>query len=117
MDKLVNQEVVFRGRIWLEVEGVKFLGPGRIELLVGIKENGSIAKAAKAMGMSYRKAWNLIDEMNTVCTQPVVLTQKGGQSGGGAQVTEAGKKLIAYYQALQQRLSDFLEREKKSLDW
>ncbi len=114
MNTLVNKPVHFRGRIWIEVEGVKFLGPGRIELLEKIKEHGSISKAAKSMEMSYRKAWNLVDEMNTVSAQPVVITQKGGQTGGGAEVTEAGESLITYYHALQSRFREFLEREKNA---
>lgn len=66
MNTLITKPVSFRGRIWIEVEDAKFPGPGRIELLEKIKAHGSISQAAKSMEMSYRKAWNLVDEMNAV---------------------------------------------------
>lgn len=115
MEKLQHKKVEVKGRIWLEAEEIKFLGPGRIELLELIKQEGSISKAAKIMGMSYRKAWILIDEMNTVSAKPVVLTQKGGYSGGGAQVTQTGDTLIAYFKDLYARYHAFLATEQKKL--
>ncbi|QHT72248.1 LysR family transcriptional regulator [Rhodocytophaga rosea] len=114
MQQLPRKKIEVKGRIWLEAEGIKFIGPGRIQLLELIKEHGSISQAAKIMGMSYRKAWILIDEMNTVSSTPVVLTQKGGQSGGGAQVTQTGDFLISYFKTLYDRYNSFLAQEEKA---
>ena len=72
-----------RVRCWVDIDGVKFFGPGRAELLELVEESGSISQAAKSMGMSYKKAWAMIDEMNTLGQKPYVITQKGGQKGGG----------------------------------
>jgi molybdate transport system regulatory protein len=108
----MKKAVEVKGKIWVEVEGVKFIGPGKVQLMELIKVHGSISQAAKAMNMSYRKAWNLIDELNGTAARPVVLTQKGGQSGGGAQVTDYGNELISYFKALQGRYHTFMEQEK-----
>jgi molybdate transport system regulatory protein len=72
------------------------LGPGKVELLVLIDETGSLGKAAKRMGMSYMKAWSLIQTM-----KPLVETSRGGQSGGGAKLTETGCKALALYQKME----------------
>jgi molybdate transport system regulatory protein len=116
MEQPLRKIIEVKGRIWLEAEGIKFLGPGRIQLLELIKEQGSISKAAKIMGMSYRKAWILIDEMNTVSSTPVVLTQKGGQSGGGAHVTQTGEMLIIYFKSLYERYNTFLKQEQSEFE-
>ncbi|MDO1445256.1 winged helix-turn-helix domain-containing protein [Rhodocytophaga aerolata] len=108
----MNKPVEVKGRIWIEVNDIKFIGPGKVQLMELIKEHGSISQAAKAMNLSYRKAWLLIDELNEVADQPVVITQKGGQSGGGAQITAYGEELIVYFKALHQRFCTFLEQEK-----
>lgn len=67
-----------RIRCWIDIDGVKFFGPGRAELLELIDQEGSIAKAAKKMGMSYKKAWDMVDEMNTRGVKPFVISRKGG---------------------------------------
>jgi molybdate transport system regulatory protein len=74
-------------------------------------EYGSIAKAAAAMEMSYKRAWDLISSVNNQARIPLVLTQTGGKKGGGTVVTEAGKQAIADYKALQARFQAFLEAE------
>ncbi|QMU28231.1 winged helix-turn-helix domain-containing protein [Adhaeribacter radiodurans] len=105
MKELFSEKLSFRisGRLWVESEHDRFLGPGRVELMEKIMEFGSIAKAAAAMQMSYKKAWDLVTSMNTQAKQPFVLTQTGGKKGGGAIVTEEGKQAIQAYQNLQQR--------------
>lgn len=76
------------------------LGPGKVELLEHIRTQGSIAAAGREMGMSYRRAWSLIEEMNAAFTEPVVISTRGGPGGGGAEVTPAGEAVIARYHAL-----------------
>ena len=104
-----------RFRCWIDIDGTKFFGPGPAELLELIGEEGSIAKAAKKMGMSYKKAWDIIDELNTRSKKPFVISRKGGESGGGAELTETGKKVVASYRALTAKLSAVVEREAELL--
>ncbi len=104
-----------KGKIWLEVAGTRFLGPGRVELLGHIQATGSISQAAKAMNMSYRKAWNLVDEMNTLAGQEVVTTKKGGKTGGGAEVTPLGQSLVAQYHELLQQFEAFARHQAAHL--
>ncbi len=73
------------------------LGAGKIELLKLVSETGSISAAARKMNMSYRKAWLLLNEMNLMFGTPVIETAAGGSGGGGAKVTEHGKKVIAVF--------------------
>jgi molybdate transport system regulatory protein len=77
------------------------LGPGKIELLEQIDRLGSIAAAGRAMGMSYKRAWSLIEEMNEACVQPVILPQRGGAGHGGAALTEGGRALVVQFRKLE----------------
>ncbi len=103
------------GSLWLECEGERFFGPGRVELLQRIEETGSINKAAKLMGMSYKKAWEMINALNAQASKPFVITQTGGEHGGGSVITEEAKLLITYHQQLRQRFLEFLDKETKQL--
>lgn len=104
------------GRIWLQSEtGERFMGIGRMELLQHIQRTGSINGAAKAMGMSYKRAWDLIQSLNDLAGIPLVQTQTGGQKGGGASLTDAGVRYLNYYQTLQIRFQHFLDDENKAL--
>jgi molybdate transport system regulatory protein len=77
------------------------LGPGKIRLLEAIGKTGSISRAGRALGMSYRRAWLLIDDMNRTFRAPVVATQPGGVKGGGAALTPFGVALIENYRAIE----------------
>jgi molybdate transport system regulatory protein len=77
------------------------LGPGKIRLLDAIGKTGSIARAGRALGMSYRRAWLLVDDMNCGFREPVVATQPGGVQGGGAELTPFGRELIETYRAIE----------------
>ena len=113
MKELFSEGLTFRlnGRLYIESEQDRFLGPGRIELLEKIVEFGSISKAAAAMKMSYKKAWDLVDSMNTQSKSLLVVTQTGGKNGGGAMVSPEGLQAIAAYKSLQKRFQQFLEKE------
>lgn len=76
------------------------VGPGKIRLLRRIAEQRSISAAARAEGMSYRRAWLLVDQMNRTFGQPVVRTHTGGNARGGAELTELGAEIVARYQEL-----------------
>jgi molybdate transport system regulatory protein len=76
------------------------LGPGKAELLAGIADSGSIAAAGRAMGMSYKRAWSLVEEMNAAFREPLVTSARGGAGGGGAVVTETGLAVLGAYQSM-----------------
>ncbi len=77
------------------------IGPGKIGLLEAIDREGSISAAGRALGMSYRRAWDLVDALNGLVGEPVVAASTGGQRGGGARLTEAGRILVADYRAIE----------------
>ena len=82
------------------------IGPGKIDLLEAIAETRSITAAAKAIGMSYRRAWMLIDQLNATLRQPAVTSAKGGERGGGSRLTAVGEDLIARYRRIETRAAE-----------
>jgi len=87
-------------RIRLMQGGEIALGPGKADLLKAIREHGSISAAARHMGMSYRRAWLLVDTMNRCFREPLVLSAAGGSQGGGASLTPQGEAVLACYDAM-----------------
>lgn len=79
------------------------IGPGKIALLEAIGRHGSIAAAAKCLGMSYRRAWLLVDGVNQALNAPAVATAMGGAGGGGATLTDTGRTVIALYRRIEHR--------------
>lgn len=79
------------------------LGPGKIDLLEAIGETGSIAGAGRRLGMSYRRAWLLVDEVNKLFVRPLVVSSIGGAHGGGAELTDFGRALVAAYRRIEER--------------
>lgn len=77
------------------------IGPGKADLLEAIDREGSISAAGRALGMSYRRTWLLVDAMNRCWDLPLVETAMGGKQGGGARVTELGHSILGHYRALQ----------------
>ena len=77
------------------------IGPGKIRLLEAIRKTGSITQAGIALGMSYRRAWLLVDDMNNCFLEPVIAAQAGGSHGGGAALTPFGARLIDQYRAIE----------------
>jgi molybdate transport system regulatory protein len=77
------------------------IGPGKISLLEAIRNAGSISAAARQLGMSYRRAWLLVEEINNSLDQPAVESSAGGHQGGGAVVTPNGERLVATYRAIE----------------
>lgn len=90
--RLTSRVRLYRG------EEIAF-GPGKADLLAAIASQGSISAAARHMGMSYRRAWLLVDTMNRCFREPLVSSAAGGQHGGGAQLTALGAEVLARYQA------------------
>ena len=90
-------------RLTLRVDfnGGRALGPGKARLLELVAETGSISAAGRAMGMSYRRAWMLVDAMNQTFREPVVAAKGGGVGGGGALLTPFGTRLLACYRSME----------------
>jgi molybdate transport system regulatory protein len=93
--------------------GSPAIGPGRARLIALIDSTGSISAAARAMGMSYRRAWQLVEAINASFNRPVVITAVGGKRGGGAAVTAFGREIIASYERMEDKASAAISRELK----
>jgi molybdate transport system regulatory protein len=102
-----------RVRCWIDIDGERFFGPGRAELLQHIRETGSIAKAAKTMGMSYKKAWAMVEGLNGHAQKPYVVARKGGAEGGGTELTTNGLAMLLAYDKLNNKLHSLV---KKNID-
>lgn len=109
-------DISVRNRLWLMKDGRSYLGEGRIALMKAIIEHGSISAAARSMNMSYKKAWESVDAMNSLSEEPLVTRTTGGSGGGGTIVTDAGKEAIKLYEGINQRCNGFLDEELKSLN-
>jgi molybdate transport system regulatory protein len=96
-------------RIDLDREGR--IGPGKIELLENIRKLGSISAAGRAMDMSYKRAWDLVDEINRICRQAAVERQTGGKNGGGAVLTPFGISLVARYRKIEREAASAVRKE------
>lgn len=104
-----------RFQCWIDMDGEKFFGPGPARLLELIEQVGSITQAAKQMGMSYKKAWAMVDHLNTKGQKPFVISRKGGEKGGGADLTGNGKKVLLRYRRLMGKLNALVQKESMLL--
>ncbi|RZL93579.1 MAG: LysR family transcriptional regulator [Variovorax sp.] len=95
----MKSKVQFRLRIYRD-DSIA-IGPGKIALLEAIAETGSISAAGRQLGMSYRRAWMLIDEMNRALSAPAVVTAAGGAHGGGTALTPVGEQIVQHYRAIE----------------
>jgi len=91
------------------------IGPGKVALLEAIEETGSITSSARKLGMSYRRAWLLVEETNQCLVRPAVATATGGQRGGGSTLTPVGVELVRRYRALERATALAVDRNLKSL--
>jgi molybdate transport system regulatory protein len=92
-----------RVRLSIVFESGARIGPGKAKLLESIRDTGSISAAARDMGMSYKRAWLLLDSINRAFTEPVVTAAPGGAGGGGARLTPFGADVLARYQRIHER--------------
>jgi len=106
MDPLVRKIV----RIGIPLGDCYAMGPGKADLLEAIQETGSISAAGRKLGMSYRRAWLLVDEMNHCFRMPLVEARLGGAGGGGARVTDAGREALRRYRQIQDLAWDSVRR-------
>lgn len=89
------------------------MGPGKADLLEAIGHYGSIAKAGRSMGMSYRRAWLLVDTMNASFRAPLVEAARGGSGGGGARLTPLGRDALARYREMEAKTAELLAADMK----
>ena len=90
-----------RLRVRVVFDTVGMIGPGKADLLDGIDRCGSIAAAGREMGMSYKRAWELIGTLNAMFRAPLVARTRGGAGGGGAQLTDTGREVLALYRGIE----------------
>ena len=110
-----TKKYTIRVRVWIDETDGPFLGIGRVILLEKIKKTGSITNAAKEIKMSYRQAWQLVEDMNKRAQEPLVEKILGGKTGGGAKVTDAGIKAIEQFYTLEQKIKEFVNKESKKM--
>lgn len=100
-----------RFRLRVNKGGTIAIGPGKIALLEAIASTGSITAAAKSLDMSYRRAWLLMDELNHSLREPALDSAKGGATGGGSALTEAGLALVDLYRRIEDQAARANQRE------
>jgi molybdate transport repressor ModE-like protein len=100
-------------KLWLETEDGYVFGPGSFELLHGIQEKGNLKAIAEGLNMSYRQAWGIIKQIEDTLGEPIIITHRGGKvGGGGAKLTQAGKKLLETYLKLQSDVNQLFSDTK-----
>jgi molybdate transport system regulatory protein len=102
-------------RLRIDLEPDIAIGPGKADILEGIKETGSIAAAGRRMDMSYKRAWLLVETMNRCFKTPLVETSRGGRARGGAVLTANGERVLAAYRRMETLTAEAIEGEMKRL--
>lgn len=102
--------------IRIDLPPVGQLGPGKAKLLELIGETGSISAAGRALDMSYRRAWLLVDAMNHLFKEPVVATMLGGKAGGGARLTPFGQEVLQHYRRLEAKATQACKPQLAALE-
>ena len=108
-----NQKIGARLRIVMRPEVA--IGPGKADLLEGIRETGSIAAAGRRLRMSYKRAWMLVESMNRCFREPVVETSRGGSGRGGATLTPTGERVLASYRRMEALTEEAIAPEMAEL--
>jgi molybdate transport system regulatory protein len=104
-----------RMRMRVTLGEMNAIGPGKVALLEAVDEHRSISAAAKSLGMSYRRAWVLIDELNRSLKSPAVTTAAGGANGGGTMLTEVGHRLVQLYRGIEEQAEQTCRAEISQL--
>ncbi|MCE3263635.1 MAG: ModE family transcriptional regulator [Pseudoduganella sp.] len=103
------KEVALHGEVWITLDGQNFGGHQRVALLASIAEHGSITQGAKAIGMSYKAAWDAIDAMNNLAGEPLLERSAGGKGGGGTRLTGRGAQLVTNFRRIEHEHKQFME--------
>jgi molybdate transport system regulatory protein len=112
----VRDPLELGGSVWLRSGTETLGGAARIALLAAIRDTGSITAAAKAVGMSYKGAWDAVDTMNNLAGEPLVTSAAGGKGGGGTTLTPSALRLIDTYHAIEREHRKFLERAGAAIE-
>jgi len=104
-----------RIRLRLKLQPDIIMGPGKADVLRGIRDTGSISAAGRLFGMSYKRTWELVNRMNHDYMEPLVQTNTGGQHGGGAALTPMGEKVLSLYEKLMAKTARAISRELNQL--
>jgi len=102
-------------RVRIDFDAGPSIGPGKVALLEHIDSSGSLSQAARDLGLSYRRAWNLLDDLNHAFSEPVVATVTGGARGGGARITPFGRKIVERYRKVEKLAEQAADRHFKAL--
>lgn len=108
--------ITLDGQLWFNAGERRFGGHGRMRLLASIAETGSISAAARAIKMSYKAAWDAVDQMNNLAGEPLVERSVGGKGGGATRLTPAGSRLIEHFNTLETLHQDFVKRLNQQAD-
>ncbi|MDO4904262.1 MAG: TOBE domain-containing protein [Lautropia sp.] len=111
-----DKSIELQASIWMTVDGSKFGGQDRIALLAQIAEQGSITRAAKAVGLSYKAAWDAIDAMNDLAAEPLVQRSTGGKGGGGSRLTPRGRRLVDNFRTIEREHQRFMTTLSEQAD-
>ena len=106
-----RQPLAPRIKLWVEKDGLLVLSDYRVQLLRHVGETGSLAEAAQRMGLSYRRAWGKVREIERNLGRPLVRSEVGGAGGGGSRLTREGERLVALYERFRQRMETDLGKE------
>lgn len=107
--------VKIKSKIWLEKDGKLIIGTGREAILRTIDRTGSINKAAKELGMTYRRIWSYIHAIEERYSRPILIKHKGGSKGGGTELTPYARDLLKKYQALEREVKEFTDKRYKAI--
>jgi molybdate transport system regulatory protein len=106
---MVAKQVALQGEVWITLDGENFGGHQRVALLASVAEHGSITQGAKAIGMSYKAAWDAIDAMNNLAGEPLLERSAGGKGGGGTRLTRRGQQLVANFRRIEYEHNVFMK--------
>ncbi len=112
----MKENFKIKSRIWIEINDKVLLGEGKVKLLRAIEQEGSLSKAAKSIGMSYKKAWNLIDGLNESVHKPLVIKNIGGKDGGGTTLTSYARQLIAAFEDINKSCWIYLDEQAEKIN-
>ncbi|MBS4038033.1 MAG: LysR family transcriptional regulator [Hydrogenophaga sp.] len=104
-----------RTRFRIQIKHAVAIGPGKADVLECITETGSIAEAGRRLGMSYQRVWSLVDAMNRDFVEPLVIKQRGGTAGGGAQLTPTGLRVLKLYRSVEAKAQAAVNRPLREL--
>lgn len=110
-----QSKITCRPRIRIKAGKDIALGPGKVDLLEAIERTGSISAGARELGLSYRRAWDLVDTMNHCFKHPLVARVKGGKGGGGAQLTSEGREILDLYRSMETKALKAIDPEWKTV--